>query len=204
MAKSNLNLKAPCNQKMIINHFQESYLKLAFFLFAIILFPSCENDLAEINRLFSEEDTQKEVAKEVTILYSDSAIVKVKVESPTLERYVEKIDPHEEFPDGLKVNFYDKYGKIDSWLTAREGSRYEKKGIMIVRDSVVWESHTKERLETEELIWDENSQKVYTNKFVVIRRPGEIIYGHGFEANQDFTFSRIKAIEGRLSAEERN
>ena len=59
----------------------------------------------------------------------------------------------------------------------------------------------RDRLETEELIWDEATEKVYTNKFVIIRRPGEIIYGHGFEANQDFTFSRIRAIEGRLKSD---
>ena len=176
-------------------------LRSLIFLFALSFLFSCENDLAEINRLFSEEDTMKEVARDVQILYSDSAVIKVKVQSPTLERFVEKKEPREEFPDGLYVSFFDKNGKIDSWLTAKKGTRIEKKGIMIVRDSVVWESRTKEKLETEELIWDEAQQKVYTNKFVIIRRPGEIIYGHGFEANQDFTFSRIKAIEGRLRAD---
>ncbi len=173
---------------------------LIFLLVASFLF-SCENDIAEINRLFSEEDTAKEIARDVTILYSDSAVIKVKVQSPTLERYVDRKDPHEEFPDGLHVSFFDKNGKIDSWLTAKGATRYEQKGIMIVRDSVVWESRTKERLETEELIWDDALSKVYTNKFVIIRRPGEIIYGHGFESNQDFTYSKIRAIEGRLKSD---
>ena len=182
----------------------KSVAPLSFFLCILLFCFSCENDIGEINRLFSEEDTQKEVVKGVTILYSDSAVLKVKVECPTLERYVDNSSPHEEFPDGLRVNFFDKNGNTNSWLTAKNGSRYEKKGTMIVRDSVVWENYAKERLETEELTWDENLKKVYTNKFVIIRRPGEIIYGHGFEANEDFTFSRIKAIEGRLSTDNLN
>lgn len=178
-----------------------------FLLFAkmsllLLCFASCENDLAEINRLFSDEDTKKEIAKGVTILYSDSAILKVKVIAPVMERFVEREEPRQIFPNGLRVEFYDERGKADSWLTAKNGTRYEKSGRMVVTDSVVWQSVNLERLESEELIWDEKLQKVHTNKFVVIKRPGEIIYGYGFEANQDFSKSTIRAIEGKLKVDE--
>jgi LPS export ABC transporter protein LptC len=175
--------------------------KIAAVLLGLLML-SCENDIAEINRLFTEEDTEKEVGKEVEILYSDSASLKVKVQSPTLERYVSRLTQREEFPDGLKVDFYDENGRRASWLTAKSATRLESEGQMIVRDSVVWQSVNLERLETEELIWDDKIQKVYTNKFVIIRRPGEIIYGYGFEANQDFSKSRIRAIEGRLKVDD--
>ena len=179
----------------------KSTVLLITFLGILFTVTSCENDLAEINRLFSQEDAQKEVVTGVTILYSDSAILKVKVVSPTLERYTEGTEPHQEFPDGLRVDFFDEKGKADSWLTAKKGTRYERSGKMIVRDSVVWQSIKKERLESEELIWNEKTKKIYTNKFVVIKRPGEIIYGYGFEANQDFSHSKIHAIEGRLKVD---
>lgn len=158
--------------------------------------------MAEIHRLFSEEDTKKEVGTQVEILYSDSAILKVKVKAPTLERYTSRTDPREEFPNGLRVDFFDERGKPNGKLTSKNGTRYEKKGLMIVRDSVVWESENNERLETEELTWDDKLQKVYTNKYVIIRRPGEIIHGYGFEANQDFTNSRIRAVQGRIKVNE--
>lgn len=44
----------------------------------------------------------------------------------------------------------------------------------------------------------QRAQRVFTNKFVVLRRPDEIIKGHGFEANQDFSDAKIKAVEGHL------
>ncbi|HQU60419.1 MAG TPA: LPS export ABC transporter periplasmic protein LptC, partial [Saprospiraceae bacterium] len=91
-------------------------------------------------------------------------------------------------------------GATTSELTARYGIRMEKQNQVIVRDSVVWHSVEGEKLETEELIWDERSRKVFTHRFVVVTRPDEIIYGHGFEADQDFSYSRINAIEGRLKA----
>ena len=173
----------------------------SIFIFTL-LFSSCENDMSEIHRLFSEEDTKKEVGTNVEILYSDSAVVKIKVKAPTLERYTNRTDPHEEFPDGLRVDFFDERGNATSKLTAKSGTRFEKLGQMIVRDSVVWESNNNERLETEELTWDDKLQKVHTNKYVIIRRPGEIIHGYGFESNQDFSNSKIRAIQGRIKMDE--
>lgn len=170
----------------------------------ILLFTgsSCENDLDEINRLFSKDEIDVEIAKDVEILYSDSAVIRVKVIAPVMKRYTDKADPREEFPSGLKVDFFDTNKNINSWLTAKKGIRYQQQGKIIVRDSVVWKSKTREELETSELIWDEKEEKVYTNKFVVVRRPGEILYGYGFESNQDFTHSKIRAIEGRLKVDE--
>jgi LPS export ABC transporter protein LptC len=171
------------------------------FLFLVTL-SSCENDLDEINRLFAKDEIDVEIAKEVEILYSDSAVIRVKVVAPVMKRYTEKTDPREEFPNGLKVDFFDMEKNVNSWLTAKSGIRYQQQGKIIVRDSVVWKSKTKEQLETSELIWDEKEERVYTNKFVVVRRPGEILYGYGFESNQDFTRSKIRAIEGRLKVDE--
>jgi hypothetical protein len=37
---------------------------------------------------------------------------------------------------------------------------------------------------------------VYTQKFARITTAREIIYGHGFRANQNFTDARIQQVEG--------
>ena len=170
----------------------------AIFFFFSFCFISCENELAEIQRVFQQEEMTREVMKEVEILYSDSAVVNVRIISPTLIRFTNKQDPKQEFPDGLIVDFLSPNGKISSKLTAKYGMRYENQNQIVVRDSVIWESVSKERLETEELTWDEQKEKLYTNKYVTIIRPEEIIFGYGFEANQNFTYSKIKAIEGTI------
>lgn len=163
---------------------------------------SCDNDLEEIRRVITNRDVSIEKARDVEILYSDSAVVRVRIKGPMMERQTAEPDPHERFPDGVFVDFFGPDGKVTSTLTAREGLRYETKGKVVVRDSVVWESIEQQRLETEELIWDENTGRVFSNKFAVIRTPDEIIYGYGFEANQDFSRSRIRAIEGRIKVDD--
>jgi LPS export ABC transporter protein LptC len=172
------------------------------FLLAILLFTGCENDPADIKAFFEKMDTSVETAKEVEILYSDSAVIRVKILAPTMLRYLDTQEPYQEFPDGVHVEFFDAAQRVSSTLTSNYAIRYERESKIVVQDSVVWQSVAGEKLESEELVWDEKTQKVFTNKFVVITRPDEIIYGHGFEANQDFSYSKIKAIEGRLKVDD--
>jgi len=173
--------------------------KLWWLVFLVAgLWLGCENDPAEVATLMANLKPEVEQAEEVEILYSDSALIKVRIEAPTMLTYLDRNDPRQEFPDGVKVEFFDPAGTITSILTAKYGIRLDKKNQIIVRDSVVWQSVEREKLETEELIWDERDEKVFTQKFVVITRPEEIITGHGFELDQNFENDRVNAVDGRL------
>ena len=170
-------------------------------LAALFVFPACENDMSEVNRMFSKEETKVETATEVEMLYSDSSILKLRIVAPVLVRHLDKREPFQEFPEGLLVEFFSENGQeVTGRMTANYAERYENDSRFIVRDSVIWVGSQGEKLETEELIWEEENDKVHTNKFVVVRRPDEIIYGHGFESNQKFTEWKIRAIEGRIKA----
>ncbi len=174
---------------------------LSALLLTSVLFFACENDMNEVNRLFSKEETLAETAREVEMVYSDSSILKLRIVAPTLLRHLDKRNPMQEFPDGLLIEFFSDDGrKVVGRMTAGYAQQYDDDERFIVRDSVVWVGSQGERLETEELIWEAEKDKVSTNKFVVVRRPDEIIYGHGFESNQKFTEWRIRAIEGRIKA----
>jgi LPS export ABC transporter protein LptC len=188
------NFSNPCSI------FDIRYSILFLFLF-IFLLTSCENDLEEIKSVATSDELKYETMKNVELLYSDSAILRVKVMGDKMLRFLDVNTPKQEFPEGIKVDFFDQRGRTQSELTARYALRFEKKNEIIVRDSVVWESKKNEKLETEELIWDEKINKVYTKKFVKITRPGEIVYGYGFEANQDFTRWEINAITGRIKVD---
>jgi lipopolysaccharide export system protein LptC len=168
--------------------------------FCLLFFAACENDINEVDQFFSKEETSVETAKDIEMLYSDSAILRMRIISPMLIRHLDNRQPWQEFPEGLTVDFFDENGKVTGSLSAKYATRQENDNKFITRDSVVWESLKGERLESEELIWDEAADKVHTDKFVILRRPDEIVYGHGFEANKEFTRWTIRAIEGRLKA----
>lgn len=166
------------------------------FFFALL---GCENDLAQVNQFFPQEVTNQEIAKDVTMIYSDSAIVRVKVKAPRLVRHLEGNNPYQEYPDGMYVEFYNDFGQKQGQITSRHGLRYEHKNQVILQDSVVWLSSQGEKLESDELIWDDQKHIVYSDKWVKITQPGkDIIYSYGFEANEDFTHWKLKTMEGNL------
>ncbi|MCB0634214.1 MAG: LPS export ABC transporter periplasmic protein LptC [Saprospiraceae bacterium] len=167
-------------------------------LLGFFLLSACENDPSDVAALLATLNPEVEQATEVEILYSDSSLIKVRIQGPTMLTYLDRNDQRQEFPDGVRVEFFSPEGDITSVLTAKYGVRIDSKNQIIVRDSVVWQSVEQEKLETEELIWDERAEKVFTQKFVVITRPDEIITGHGFESDQNFENARINAVDGRI------
>lgn len=179
-------------------------MKKIFLLFGVIVLGllACENDLAEVEALKERLNVKIERVEEVEILYSDSAQVKVRITGPVMLNNLDRTEPYQEFIDGVFVEFFGPDGAITSTMTANYAIRRDRQGEVIVRDSVVWQSVEDQKLETEELIWMVKEEEVYTKKFARITTPREIIYGHGFRADQDFTNARIQQVEGIISVED--
>lgn len=166
---------------------------IGLILLLIITF-SCGNTKEEIDSLFDDDILKTETAKNVEILYSDSAELQLKIISPTLIRRIDKQTPQEEFPDGLTVEFFGDNGKISSWLTAKYAIRKMDEKKIIVRNDVVLYNKNNDKLDTNELIWDEANGELYTEKYVRISQPsrGDTIYGHGFRADEEFKRFKIR------------
>ncbi|MEM1319891.1 MAG: LPS export ABC transporter periplasmic protein LptC [Bacteroidota bacterium] len=170
-------------------------------MLVVLLLQSCENDLAEVQKVVQSDEANTELARDVELLYSDSAIVRVRIKGPRMIRHLERNNPWEEFPDGIEVDVFNSVGSVQGKLTAKYAVRYQDKREVIASDSVVWQSLNEERLETEKLIWDEKGQRVFSKSFCKITKPDEVIFSHGFEANEDFTHWKLNAIEGKLKVE---
>ena len=69
---------------------------------------------------------------------------------------------------------------------------------MTVDEEVVFVNARGERLETEHLTWSQDSNRVRTDRPVKITRAGDIIYGEGLDANEDFSRYTIRRITGSL------
>ena len=169
-----------------------------FVLFLVLITFGCKNEEDESIGINPDNiNLSVETAKDVSLIYSDSAVIKIKVTGPTMLTYKDRVTPKKEFPDGLKVEFFNR-GRVGSRLTAKFAVQFDNKKETILRDSVVWVSSRGEKLETEELIWNEKKKKVSTNRFVKITTTTDVVYGYGFEAEQDFTKWKILAPQGDL------
>jgi LPS export ABC transporter protein LptC len=159
---------------------------------------ACIPDADEAARLDARLNDQIEIAKGITTYYSDSARVRVVLRAAIMENMLDPADPRKLFPNGLRVTFLDEQGDTSSTLTAKYGIYRERINQVVVSDSVVWRSEEGQKLETDELTWEDQEERIYTDRFVVITQPDYIIYGYGLDAKQDFSDARIRQVEGRV------
>ena len=162
---------------------------------------ACGEEEVRIDEGFTRADTKFEVADSVEILYSDSAVVRVRITAPLLLNYSGDKNPRREFPKGILVEFFNENKKIQSRLTAKKAVQYDKTNKFEVEDSVVIKSIKNEMMETEGLTWDESTQRIFTNRFITITTATEKIQGYGFESDYDFQNWELKKVTGRIQSD---
>jgi len=168
----------------------------------MLCLTACENDMAEVQRVISQEERAIERARDVEILYSDSAIVRVRIQAYTMLNHLDKKEPRREFPEGFVVDFFDERKRVVSNLSANYAMHYINDSKIFMKDSVVVWNEKGERLEAEELTWDEKEKKVYSEEFVKMTTADQIIYGYGFTSNLEFTRWKIKQVTGEIAADD--
>lgn len=170
------------------------------FLFGLFLTIGCSDDISDVEATAKMYEPARETGENIELLYTENGHTRVKLTAPRIVSHKQK-EPFIEFPSGLFVRFYDEVDNETSTLKADYAIRYVQKEETFFRDNVEIENEAGEQLFTDELIWDENEERIYSEKFVRIITPEERISGHGFEADQEFTVYQIKEITGQVYVE---
>ncbi len=178
------------------------------FWIGLVLFVSiaglvaCDEQAVEPTEMSAEElDVEMETTTDVELIYSDSAIVNVIVKADKMLTSTKRGDKKQVFPNGVDVDFFNARGRVQSELTCKKATRFEKDKRILMQDSVVWKSGKGEILDTEELVWDERNQKVFSKRLVKITTAQDVIHGYGFEADQGFTKWKITRPQGEMGVE---
>ncbi len=147
----------------------------------------------------SHKDLPVEVGSNITINYTDSGYLKAKVFAPMLERYANENRMETEMRQGITAYFYDNRGKVTSYIKSKYAIRNERDRTLTARNDVNVVNNKGDTLRTEELVWDEKTDRIYSDKFVKITSPDRIILGSGLESNTEFSRFRVLNITGVIS-----
>ncbi len=162
----------------------------------IMLFVSCQqNKLDEIKAISEKGKVPVISAENVKVLYSEEANIKVIVQSPVMNRYIEE-KKYLEMPEGMDVVFYDSLDNPKSTLTSNYAISYEDEHKMVAKNDVVVVNEKGEKLNTEHLVWDQNKHIIYSDEFVKITSPDRVIYGQGMESDEKMDNWKIKKVSG--------
>lgn len=171
-------------------------------LFIIAVLFACKNDLNEIAAMDYNDTLPDVSAKDIEFTFSDSARVQVRLMGPVMH-YYKGDDPYMVFPEGFNVEFYDSLLNITATITGDYGIHFEEKRMMEARKNVVVTNfETGERLDTEELIWDQAKEIIFSNKFVKITSEDGVLYGDTLIASQDFSKRSILHPSGEIEVKD--
>lgn len=158
---------------------------------------SCENKINIIPK--SDLLTlPSQTGKDILTIYTDSGKVKLILSSPYMERFDNKEPPYSEFKYGLKVDLFDPKKGAAGSVTSKYAKFTSSTNIWELRDSVVVINEKNDRLETEQLFWNQTSDLIYTDRFVKITSADEEILGIGFESDTHLQNQRIKKVSATI------
>ena len=178
-----------------------SYIFLIF-LFGGLLSSSCKKDFDKVS--ISLEDTIiPDISMDSALIkFTDSAKLKIQVTAPVIDYYSSIEKPYTEFPKGLEVLFYDRYQKVNSSIRANYAINYEKKELWKAKGDVVAVNDKGDKLNTEEMFWNQKDEMIYSDKFSKITTEDGTYYGkEGFEADQNLEHWVLKGSSGLVNVE---
>ena len=164
------------------------------FLFSVMgLLTSCNGEMSEDAEKTIYQGPLK-ILENAVIFHSDSGRLKAKI---LAEKIFNLQNGDREAPEGMFITFFEKDGSKVSTLEADYAYYTSEDKIWRAQGNVIVHNiKNSETLKTEELFWDPQAGDVYTEKFVKIETPEEVITGTGLEAKQDFSSWSLKQPEG--------
>jgi len=186
------------------NKFLKNSKKLLVFLGVFFLLFSCENDIEKIKFLTDPTGFPDVSVENVEIIYTDSSRLQMILESPSIRRFSNIERPYMEFPEGMYVRFFDDSLQVESEIRSNYAIYYNEEKFWEARGDVMAYNLKKgEKLNTEELFWDEDKGLIYSNSFSRIETDDGTFYGQeGFESNQRFSKWRLKGSRGTVNVKE--
>lgn len=120
-------------------------------------------------------------------LISDSGITRYRIESPLWLVYDKTETPYQEFPKGIYLEQFDEDLNVQASLKSDYAHYNENLELWTLRGNVHALNLEGEQFDTQELKWDQQTHRVFSDSAIHITREKSIIEGIGFESNEQMS-----------------
>lgn len=185
------------NTKSIFNNL----LLLSVSVMAALLLSTCGKKIDTIKKA-EVLSLPSVTAKNSRTVFTDSGRVQLILSFAIMESYNNIELPYSEFKSGIEVLFYDGHEKPVGTVYAKYAKYIDKKKLWELKDSVVVVNETSDKLETEQLFWDQEKDQIYTDRFIKITNEDQTVMGTGFESDHSLTRRKIKNVTATIYVKE--
>lgn len=172
---------------------------------AVFFLASCANSDSDVSGVQADEAQPGQTVINGTFRYSERGVILHELQAAEMRR--EEHGNAEVSEDVVEVrNGFDLFIGGDALeheahMRAEWATLDEKNLRLIAKHAVTLENAEGDILETEYLVWSEDSNRVWTNRPVTIRTEDGVIFGEGLESDARFETYRIIKPRGEMVLE---
>ena len=166
----------------------------------LFFYSACTNKSKDlVNIKFDPEVIPSMNTDSVITLISDSGITRYKLEAENWQVFDKAKEPYWYFPKGIYLERFDSLFQVEAKILADSAWNYTDKRLWRLKGNVDIRNMEGEMFLSDELFWDQKAGRVYSDKYIEIKRGETELKGYGFESNQEMTEYRIfRPHDGRI------
>ncbi len=164
----------------------------------VLLFLSvaCSNKPKVSKEVLNRTEMPRLRADSITTLISDSGVTRYRITAPVWEVFDKTDEPYWDFPEGLHLESFDAQFNTAAEISCRHAIYYQQRKLWQLDDSVRAMNYEGNHFATQQLFWDQNAERIYSDSLIVIDQTDKQIVGEGFESNQTMTRYTIRNTRG--------
>lgn len=153
-----------------------------------MFFSSCrKSEVKQAAESLPREQIAALITDSVTTLISDSGITRYRIETPQWLVFDKTEPPYQEFPKGIYLEQFDADLNVQASLKSDYAYYDETAQQWTLRGHVHALNLKGEQFDTEELIWQQKTHRIFSDSSIIITRAKNIIEGVGFDSNEDMS-----------------
>ena len=180
---------------------QLKILKNGVSAFAVILFFSCDDGSSTLKQINKFNENPVGIAYDIHMTYTDSAEVKAILTAPLNLDYTHLSFKYSEFPEGLKIIFYNNNNE-ENTVVADYGILYNQTKIVDLQGNVVLLSDDGSRLETSQMYWDSEKEWLFTEQPFTFKNINYDMAAIRLDTNKEFSKFQTGNLTGTMLVKE--
>lgn len=169
---------------------------------APVFFSCRQSDVRQTEAVADRQAVPVLDVDSVTTLISDSGVVRYRISAPRWQVYDKAEPSYWEFRQGIYLEEFDESLRVQASLKADYARYLDKEEKWTLTGNVHALNEQGEAFDTELLVWDQKTERVFSDSAITITRDSSVIQGIGFESDQTMTRYTILNPTGYFTVDE--
>ena len=177
---------------------------IAVAVLVMLAVGSCKEDTTSVvSHATNPEVVPTMTTTDVQTIISEDGKTRYRIAAPEWNMFEEAKAPHWTFPKGVTCEELDDNFKMVTSIKCDSAYFDKISALWTLTGNVRISNVNNDLILTDQLMWDQQAHKMYSDAFIHIELQGRIIEGHGYESNEQITTYKLRQVEAIFPIDER-